>query len=62
MVGDQDGQGSISPLILLLYRMVMDWGGVPPEERLTPGEKKTDRMKKIAARRAFTFRFPKGFE
>jgi len=62
MVGDQDGQGSISPLILLLYRMVMDWGGFPPEERQIPGEKKTDRMRRIAARRVFTFRLPKWFE
>ena len=54
MFGPQDGHGSISPLILLLYRMVMDGGGVSPDERQILGEKKTDRMRKIAARWVFT--------
>jgi len=59
MVGPQDGQGSISPLILLLYRMAMDSWRVPVDERQTWEDKIADRMRTIAKIWFFTFSHPK---
>jgi hypothetical protein len=47
MVSPQDGHGSISPLILLLYRMVMDWGKVPPDRGQISRANEADRIRRI---------------
>jgi hypothetical protein len=55
VVGPQTGHGSISPLILLLYRMVMDWGRVPPDRGQISTANEADRIRRIAKIWFFTF-------
>jgi hypothetical protein len=55
IVSPQDGHGSISPLILLLYRMVMDWGRVPPDRGQISTANEADRIRRIAKIWFFTF-------
>jgi hypothetical protein len=62
VVGPQAGHGSISPLILLLYRMLMDCGKFSPDAGQKSMAKKTDRMRRIATRWIFTFQWSKKIE
>jgi hypothetical protein len=48
VVGPQTGHGSISALMLLLYRMAMDWGRVSLDRERISTVNGADRMRRIA--------------